>query len=469
MAGRKIERTAASRQRLALRDFQKQRIAASFDAAQTTTRNTVHWAAADSLSPDSAATRGRRQTIRNRARYEVANNCYARGILLTLANHTIGTGPRLQLLGPYAEANRKTERLFREWAAATRLAQKLRTARIARGQDGEVLGLLTTNEELKSPVKLDLTLAECDRLHDPDQLFDEPNNIDGVFLDDAGNPIRYRVLDQHPGNSLVTLFDKYTDWKADQVLHFFREDRPEQHRGLSEIMPALELFAILRRLTLATVQAAEIAADFAIVIQSQGQAFDPDSESFATMDTVELTRGMGTVMPEGWEAKQIAAEHPNDRYGEFKRELINEIARCLNIPYNVAACNSADYNYASGRLDHQTYFTSIRVDRSETDLHLDKLLDAWIEEAVRVESFLPQEMRMANTDWTHQWFWDGQEHVDPVKNAMAQKIRLQNRTTTLAQEYAKDGLDWELQLEQSAKEEKKAESLGIDPSPQTSA
>jgi ABC-type branched-subunit amino acid transport system ATPase component len=32
-------------------------------------------------------------------------------------------------------------------------------------------------------------------------------------------------------------------------------------------------------------------------------------------------------------------------------------------PFNVAAGNSSGYNYASGRLDHQTYFKAIREGR----------------------------------------------------------------------------------------------------------
>ena len=47
---------------------------------------------------DAAAGPEVRRTLRNRARYEVANNSYARGIVLTLANDVIGTGPRLQML-----------------------------------------------------------------------------------------------------------------------------------------------------------------------------------------------------------------------------------------------------------------------------------------------------------------------------------------------------------------------------------
>ena len=71
---------------------------ARFDAAQTTADNQRHWSNADSLSADSAANADVRKTLRNRARYEVANNSYARGIVTTLANDVVGTGPRLQML-----------------------------------------------------------------------------------------------------------------------------------------------------------------------------------------------------------------------------------------------------------------------------------------------------------------------------------------------------------------------------------
>jgi len=66
-----------------------------YDAAVTTDDNRRHWAHADALSADAAASADVRRTLRNRARYEVANNSYARVIVLTLANDTVGTGPRL--------------------------------------------------------------------------------------------------------------------------------------------------------------------------------------------------------------------------------------------------------------------------------------------------------------------------------------------------------------------------------------
>ena len=49
-------------------------VVARFDSAQTTHDNRRHWANADALSADAAASPEVRRTLRNRARYEVANN-----------------------------------------------------------------------------------------------------------------------------------------------------------------------------------------------------------------------------------------------------------------------------------------------------------------------------------------------------------------------------------------------------------
>ncbi|MBL9000908.1 MAG: phage portal protein, partial [Phycisphaerae bacterium] len=93
-------------------------VVAKFDSAQTTADNRKHWANADGLSPNAAINPEVRRVLRNRARYEVANNSYAKGIVLTLANDTIGTGPRLQMLTDDAEANARIEDAFEQWSRA---------------------------------------------------------------------------------------------------------------------------------------------------------------------------------------------------------------------------------------------------------------------------------------------------------------------------------------------------------------
>ena len=192
------------------------------------------------------------------------------------------------------------------------------------------------------------------------------------------------------------------------------------------------------------------------------------------MTETEFEANMAVFTPEGWEPTQIKAEQPGTSYGEFKREILNEIARCLNMPYNIAACNSSGYNYASGRLDHQTYFKSIRVEQAHCEtVVLDRILAAWLGEAVKVFGLVGQPSRLWKEGTgempvappiPHQWFWDGHEHVDPAKEAEAQATRLSSNTTTLAAEYARQGKDWETELRQRAKEVTLMKELGLSAS-----
>jgi len=303
-----------------------------YDAAVTNDANRRHWAGADGLSADAAASPEVRRTLRNRARYEVANNSYARGIVLTLANDCVGTGPRLQMLSADAAANGRIEREFSRWAVAVGLAEKLRTIRMARAQDGEAFCVLTDNPELGSPVKLDLQLVEADQVTTPDALRLDENQVDGIAFDAFGNPVEYHVLKAHPGGIHSLSPNDYDRVPAASMVHLFRTDRPGQRRGVPEITPALPLFAQLRRYTLAVLGAAETAADFAGVLYTDAPP-SGEAEAIEPMDTIELEARALLTMPGGWKMGQVKAEQPSTTYGEFKREILNEIARCLNMPF----------------------------------------------------------------------------------------------------------------------------------------
>jgi lambda family phage portal protein len=437
------------------------RLRARYDAASTNTDNYRHWAAADGLSAAAANSPEVRRILRNRARYEIANNSYARGISLTLANDCIGTGPRLQMLSESAEINRLVEREFMTWALATNLAEKLRTMRLARVSDGESFAILTNNPRIDTPVQLDLRLVESDQVTSPALLRESDSYDDGISYDAFGNPISYEILRSHPGDLWTGMGLDYQTLSAASVIHYFRPDRPGQTRGIPDITPALPLFAQLRRYTLAVLAAAETAADFAGILYTDAPA-GGEADQAEPFESIELEKRALLTMPGGWKMSQMHAEQPTTSYKDFKHEILNEIARCLSMPFNVAAGNSSGYNYASGRLDHQTYFKSLRVDQARIarDI-LDRVFIAWMAEAVLIEGYLPQPLRVIGADLSHQWFWDGQEHVDPAKEANAQKTRLENHTTTLAHEFARQGRDWETELRQRAKEIQLMNELGL--------
>jgi lambda family phage portal protein len=432
-------------------------IRARYDAAVTSDDNRRHWANADGLSANAANSATVRRTLRNRARYETANNSYARGIVLTLANDVVGTGPRLQLATNDADANSRIERAFMTWAKAVRLAEKLRTMRMARATDGEAFAILTSNPRLPTEIQLDVRLIEADQVATPDLLPLSPTAVDG---NEFGNPQEYHVLKRHPGDSAASFGREFDPVPADSMLHWFRADRPGQARGIPDITPALPLFAQLRRFTLAVLAAAETAADFAGILYTDAPA-GGEADAAEPFEPIELEKRALVTMPGGWRMSQLEAQQPCTSYAEFKHEILNEIARCLNMPFNVASGNSSGYNYASGRLDHQTYYKAIRVDQSHLErVVLDRILAAWFDEAVLIPDLLPAGVGPI-ADWPHQWFWDGHEHVDPSKEATAQGTRLANHTTTLADEYARRGQDWETQLRQRAKEIALMDELGL--------
>ncbi len=436
--------------------------AVKYDSAQTNNINQRHWQQAnDNLSPDASNSPEVRRILRNRSRYEVANNSYARGIVNTLAQDTIGTGPRIQLATLNSEINSIIEEEFMAWADEIRLAEKLRTMRKAKSVDGEAFAVMSTNRKLESPVKMDIRPMETDRVTSPIGVKLPSNIIDGIVLDDWGNSVAYYFTQSHPGDTFTFSTDRaYNRIPAEDVIHWMTADRPEQHRAIPELTPALPLFSHLRRYTLATILAAETAADFAAVLYTDMNASD-EAADVDPMDTVELERNMATTLPSGWKLGQLEAEQPVTTYAEFKREVLNEIARCLGVPYNKAAANSSGYNYSSGRLDFQTYYKMLRVERQHAEsVVLNKIFRAWLDRAILVSDYLPIKVRTLHRI-PRVWFWDGDEHVDPQKEATAQQTRLVSHTTTLATEYAKQGKDWERELEQIGRERAKMKELGL--------
>jgi len=452
-------------------------LAARYDAARTDADNRKHWANADNLSADAALSPSIRQTLRSRVRYEYDNNGYLRGIVRTYADFVVGTGVRLQSQLESDTLNEWVEREFAHWMEATRLARKLRQLIRSMLVDGEAFGLLITNRALPTPVKLDLRLIDADRVTTPgfglgaQRGRSSEMTVDGIEFDGDGNPVAYHVLKQHPGSQLIESLSSATDYDrvpAEQVIHYFDTDRAEQHRGVSPFVSVLDRFAKLRRYTTAVVMAAEFAASLSVLFKT---TMPPGGEAAGVEQpmTLEIEPNTAMFLPEGWEPMQLRVEHPATDYAKFKREVLTEAGRPIAMPYNVAACDSSDYNYASGRLDHQTFFRSVRIERANLGLLvLDRLFGAWLREASLVSAHprnIVQQLEQSAA-WPHTWYWDGFQHVDPAKEALAEERRLKSNATTLARVYAEQGLDWERELRQRARELELMRELNV-PIPET--
>jgi len=444
-------------------------LSASVDAGLNIPELSGHFRHADTLGPNTSLTKDVRQRIRSKARMERSQNSYLTGILQTLSNFVIGTGPKLQMQitgedgTPDRELNTDIEQEFGRWAKHVGLAEKLRTAVATRKLDGEAFLSIVKNPRARKHTGygLSLQLFEADQVQVESIYHNGGTNDggDGVVYDKYGNALKYPVLRQHPGET--NAFDgtgSIVQWiPEDYMCHLYRVDRPGQKRGVSEILAALPLFAMLRRMTLATVTNMEKAANITGVLESDAEVDEFGNSLSNVMEEdwlSELPTGRNTLLtlPGGMKVKEFQGANPNTEYSLFQKSIIREIARCLCIPYNVAAGDSSDMNYSSGRLDHQTFAAANAVERSYIEANcLDLILGQWLKLYYASEFGLdPDTVDTYNLG--HTWMWVGLDDVDQAKATLAADRELRFGGTSRGALLAAKGIDIDTHDERAATE-----------------
>lgn len=432
-----------------------QKIRGTYDAARDLDDTKNHWANADTYDADSANSPEVRRKLVSRSRYETGNNGYSDGIAQTYATDLVGKGPTLRMQTGSPGFNRLVESEWYRWCKAVGFRRKLWCQAHAKHQDGEGLAVIRSNPGIKHPVKIDYVLHETEQFTTPYLPFGEPGRIDGIRFDKFGNATTYELAQHHPGSSnsgFLSLTQTPEQVPAEFVCHWFKLRRPGQHRGVPEMASTLNLGAGARRWRESTLSTAELIAKMTLFLKQLIQADTDDSP--ASMSTLEIMTGMMTALPDNVEPWQPKAEQPPATYEMFHKALVNEQARCKNMPYNKAACDSSSYNYASGRLDHQTYYGALDVDREDgNDLVLDKLFDVWFDAAVLAFGWLGGNPEaISPSAKAHSWDWPKHPVADIATEAQANSEKLKTGQTILSRIYSENGEDFEDDLEVMARD-----------------
>jgi len=430
----------------------RRKIAATYDAAGSSDDFKNYWAPADALDADSANSFAVRNTLVKRSRYDVANNGYSDGIAQTYATDLIGIGPTLRMQTGSDGFNRMVELAWFNWCKEIQFRRKLWCLAHAKHQDGEGLGVIRRNGKLKHRVKLDWVLHETEQCQSPWLPYGEAGRIDGMQFDEFGNPEWYEFVTYHPGSNLTGLnaFGKSEKIPAKFVSHWFKMRRPGQHRGIPACTSTLNLGAASRRYREATVQAAENIANVTLLLAT---AFPPDEmDTVSPMSTLDIAKGMMIGMPQGYDMRQPKAEQPTSTHKEFVGSLVSEQARPISMPLNKAKCDSSSYNYASGRLDHQTYYGHLDVDREDcNDCVLDPIFAVWFDQAVMTYGWLGGNPdALSEGVRAHIWDWPKHQVADIGTEADAADKKLKNGSSSIAAEHIASGLDPEDELQKEA-------------------
>jgi capsid protein len=412
----------------------RKEIAARYDLADNRGSAFVqHWSNADNLSPDAANQYGIRRKLRSRSRFEAGeNNPYLKGTLLQVCNDFTGTGPKWQIIDTRIpkKDRKEIEAIRADWATLTSARENLWRMRMSKIVDGESIKVSYPDLKLDCPIKINFSVLEADQMTTegaplPRNVL-QNNIIDGVKFDRHKKPIAYYLLEEHPGD-MIAISSFSGKWVPAQfVSHWFRKDRGWS-RGIPELTTSIPLCALLRRYTLATVKAAETAADFAAVLETQAppntNPFQLDAEGNpvedSPFDTFPIEQGMFTTLPYGYKLSQLRAEHPGIMYNVFVNALLREITRPLNVPFNVAAGSSQESNMAASVVDIHMYKESIKAERThaeESVLAKDTAL-FWFE----LTRSVPRYAKYIGIRPLAIWRWDrvGLDHTDPEKVANA--------------------------------------------------
>jgi lambda family phage portal protein len=219
---------------------------------------------------------------------------------------------------------------------------------------------------------LRVQLIEADRVSNPNWQMDTDRLAGGVEVDQNGEPVRYHVLDRHPGETFYgysafrwTPVEAYgAETGERQVLHIFEQRRAGQSRGIPYLAPVIEPLKQLDRYTDYELMAAALSACFTVFVKTPiAEGGDAGSGLPSVVPTGgvnnppatpgQIKLGGGTVvdlMP-GEDIVSVDPKRPNDKFDPFVLAVIRQIGVALEIPFELMVKHfTASYSAARAAL-----------------------------------------------------------------------------------------------------------------------
>ncbi|UEX76801.1 phage portal protein [Sediminicurvatus halobius] len=417
------------------------------------------------------------------------NNGVAAGGIQTLVDNVIGTGLRMQAKPDYRtlgwskeEADAWAEQVEREWrtfAETTEcdaggeldFAELQQLAFQSRLESAEALGVARwwpndRNRRWATAIQM----VDPDRLSNPQNMMDTATLRRGVELDRRGRRVAYHIRRTHPMDLPFRVGKARWDRVPARmrrgrrlVIHAFERRRVGQHRGIPILSPVLAEFRMVDRYHRTELQSAVVNSLIAAFIQTTSsadqlaEAFGMNFEEYANARKQwegQLEGGAVFQLPPGDTMTAFKPERPNSAFDSFVKSTLRHIATAMNMPYELLLKDFSGTNYSSARaalLEAWRHFNGRR--RFMATKWCQPIYELWLEEAVQRGIIdAPGFYENWHAYTRARWIGPGRGWVDPVKEAQAAVLRMEAGISTLEDECAEQGKDWEEVLEQQARE-----------------
>jgi lambda family phage portal protein len=332
-----------------------------------------------------------------------------------------------------------------------------------------------------------LQMVHPARLSNPDGRSDDINIRGGIELNERGEPIAYNIEKTHPGDTARGLalrewerIPSYQTWGRVRVIHLYDQEDVGLTRGVSALASVLRQFAMLdkfstERLRLAVLDSLMFAA-LETPLDSQGvqELFGEPGEAnpmgayYEALQEWQVNMRGGALIPipPGTTMKPFMPPRGMSELEPFSVLMLRNIAAGLDYPYELLTKDFSKTNYSSARAALLEAWRTFQAKRQLVIDHwIRPIYDLWFEEAVnrgRIPECTPADYYNNQVAWTRaKWLFAPRGWVDPLKEARGVQIRKDAGITTLEDLAGEQGMDWVDMLEQQARENERADLLGV--------
>lgn len=388
-------------------------------------------------------------TLRGRSRHLAKNNDYVKRFFRMVQNHIVGPNgfalsvPCQRPDGTIDEYDKAVcEKTYARWArrgvcevtGRLSIVQLERLAALLCARDGEAFIRRVKGGREHNAFGYALQII------DP-VLVDETYRADypdgrrirmGVETNAWGRPLAYHLL-----QDVETRFgSRRVRVDASEIWHLFIQDEPSQVRGVPWIHTAMRRLHDLGGYEEAAVIAARVgASNMGFFVPPADQTGDrgaladeqvetPDGESQLVRDA---TPGTFEELPPGYDFRHFDPDYPHANFDQFVKAMLRGVASGMGADYNTLANDLQGVNYSSirsGKLETQDEWMCLQGWFREG--LLEPLWPEWLEHAF-VSGQLPT-LPVSKFDKYNVAVWQGRRWpwVDPLKDAQARVIELNN-------------------------------------------
>ncbi len=467
-------------------------LAPAYEGA-TRKRTQKDWNATD-ISAD-AALEESLPDIRAKTREQVRNNPIARAITDVLTDYAVGTG-----LTPWSKVDHEAigitldqaiewgmscERYFERAAphldmrGTTDFVGLQRLVCRREIEDGESFAMLPLVDLPGRPLKTAVDVIEGDRIDTPQGIGRDENVRMGVVLGRYAQPVAYYVFLQHPGDSFWQPLSRSRKWQKvlawqdgrRVMLHVYDVQRGGQSRGEPLFASSISPLYDLKKYDDAELIAARVAACFSVLIKRMdpAAALDAETEERGDVYPVEqLEPGMVERLKPGEDVAVVNPSRPNTATISYIEGKLKLISASTGLPLMLVLKDFSKSNFSNTRAASNEAYRAVLVRRRRV-VHrfAHPVWQAVIDEGVATGVLAPpvdyEEFRDSLT--FARWIGPGRGYVDPVKEVQAARDAIDAGLSTLQDECALLGKDWEEVMEQRAREIARAKELGLEVAP----